>query len=132
VEVIDAAPRSEVPNLIRQATAVVQVSESENFGSSVAEALACGVPVVVGQTNGTADYVDDQSCVFRDYSADAVANAMRIVIDRQRHDPDAVRRSARSAAELRFGAPQIVTRLMELLASVANNGPPTTRRATPR
>ncbi len=48
MKVIDGVPREAVPDLIRQATAVVQVSENENFGSSIAEALACGVPVVAG------------------------------------------------------------------------------------
>ena len=57
----------EVPALLREATVLVQTSENENFGSSVAEALACGTPVVVGPSNGTADYIDEHSMIFGDY-----------------------------------------------------------------
>ena len=36
---------------------LAQPSDEENFGSSVAEAQACGLPVIVGATNGNADYL---------------------------------------------------------------------------
>jgi glycosyltransferase involved in cell wall biosynthesis len=39
-------PRAQVPGLLRGAAVVVQTSENEDFGSAVAEALACGTPVV--------------------------------------------------------------------------------------
>jgi glycosyltransferase involved in cell wall biosynthesis len=131
VRFVGSVPRDGVPHLIRQATAVVQVSESENFGSSIAEALACGVPVVVGPTNGTADYIDGRSRVFDEYRADAIADAMRIVIEHHRHEPDAVRQSAREAAERAFPPSQITDRLVEILESVAGQRL-TTRRATRR
>jgi glycosyltransferase involved in cell wall biosynthesis len=42
----------------------------------VAEALLSGVPVVVGPTNGTADYLDDRSVIFSEYTAEAIATAI--------------------------------------------------------
>ena len=48
-----SVPRKEVPQLLHAHDLLVQPSDEEDFGSSVAEAQACGLPVIVGQTNGT-------------------------------------------------------------------------------
>ncbi len=50
-------PRERVPELLHRHDVLIQPSDEENFGSSVAEAQACGLPVVVGRTNGNADYL---------------------------------------------------------------------------
>jgi glycosyltransferase involved in cell wall biosynthesis len=60
-------PREQVVPLLRAASVVVQPSEDENFGSAVAEALACGTPVVLGPTNGTADYIGGGGIQFSQY-----------------------------------------------------------------
>jgi glycosyltransferase involved in cell wall biosynthesis len=49
--------RTQVPALLSQHDMLAQPSDEENFGSSVAEAQACGLPVIVGHTNGNADYL---------------------------------------------------------------------------
>jgi glycosyltransferase involved in cell wall biosynthesis len=115
VEYRDAVPRSAVPTLLRAATVVVQTSENENFGSSVAEALACGTPVVVGPSNGTSDYIDPRSEVFAAYEPGAVARSMLDVIAARQAEPDAVRRSTRAAAEESFAAPAVAGRLLEIV-----------------
>lgn len=117
VEYVTHIARQEVPKLLCGATVLAQVSENENFGSSVAEALACGVPVVVGPTNGTADYVDDYSECFERYEAQSVAAAIRSVIERMRTtDPAVVRESTRSAAEHAFS----VTAVADGLCAIAS------------
>src|SRR4029077_14334170 len=78
--------RSRIPGLLRNAAVLVQTSESENFGSAVAEAQGCGVPVVVGHTNGTADYIDAHSQVFEDYRPGSVATAILRVLESCRRD----------------------------------------------
>lgn len=54
---IPSVPRREVPELLRAHDVLIQPSEEEDFGSSVAEAQACGLPVIVGSTNGNGDYL---------------------------------------------------------------------------
>lgn len=110
-----AVPREEVPRLLREAAVLVQPSENENFGSAVAEALACGTPVVVGPTNGTADYVDASSQVFDRYAGDSVARAVIDVVEARRRDPKGVRRSTRAAAERSFSAGGVVGRLLQTI-----------------
>ena len=110
-----AVPRHEVVSLLQRATVLVQPSENENFGSAVAEALACGTPVVVGPTNGTADYVDGHSGVFPDYTPEAVSAAVVDTIDAVRSRPEAVVAGARSAAERWFSTSSVVDGLLDLV-----------------
>jgi glycosyltransferase involved in cell wall biosynthesis len=92
-------PRSEVPRLLHESTVLVQTSENENYGSAVTEALACGVPVAVGPTNGTADYIDESSVSFDSYSAERVAHAVLTIVERMRTRRHEVRSTTRAAAE---------------------------------
>jgi glycosyltransferase involved in cell wall biosynthesis len=110
-----AVPRSEVVPLLQHATALVQPSENENFGSAVAEALACGTPVVVGPSNGTADYVDGHSRVFSDYAPEAVSAAVVETIGSVRSRPADVAASARSAAERWLSTSSVVDGLLEVV-----------------
>ena len=70
-------PRSEIPAKLRSAAVVVQPSEEEDFGSTIAEALACGASVVLGPSNGTKDYVGESAEVFERYDVESVAAALR-------------------------------------------------------
>lgn len=111
-----AIPRASVPEALRRAAVLVQPSENENFGSAVAEALACGVPAVVGPRNGTAEYLDESSEVFERYMPESVARAIVAAVERRRADADAVRASARASAE-RWFAPEVVAdRLLAVCA----------------
>lgn len=110
-----AVPQVDVARLIARADVLVQPSENENFGSAVAEALACGVPVVVGPTNGTADYIDSGSAVFASYTPEAVAATINLVLDRRRRDPAHAAKSARAAAERSFSLGTVVDGLESVL-----------------
>ena len=107
-------PRDEVGMLLRTAAVLLQPSEEENFGSSVAEALACGTPVVVGPTNGTGDYIGEGGAHFARYDVDAVAAAVAQVLDRIETDPAAIRACARDAALEHLS----VTRVVDDLESI--------------
>ena len=104
--------RDEVSALLQRSAVVVQTSESEDFGSSIAEAQACGVPVVVGATNGTGDYIDPCSRVFMEYSPDAVAAAIVEVLDLYRARGQEVSESARASAERWFDPSKVVDKLL--------------------
>lgn len=87
---------------------LVQPSEEENCGSSVAEALVCGTPVVVGSTNGTCDYVDAGGATFADYRVEDVAAAIARVLDRLERSPEDVGADARLAAEAHLSVIHVV------------------------
>jgi glycosyltransferase involved in cell wall biosynthesis len=115
VEYRPEVPREQVPSLLRETAVLVQPSENENFGSAVAEALACGVPVVVGPSNGTADYLDANSAIFEAYAPDSVARAILRTFEARRERPDDVRRSARARAERWFAASAIADQLLRVI-----------------
>jgi glycosyltransferase involved in cell wall biosynthesis len=69
-------PRAEVPMLLSTVDVMAQPSDEENFGSSVAEALACGLPVIVGKTNGTGDYICQRSVRLEDDRPETFAGAI--------------------------------------------------------
>lgn len=102
------ASRAEVRALLEGAAVLVQPSEEENFGSSVAEALACGTAVVVGPTNGTGDYIDKGGVRFAEYRVGAVSAAVSDVLDRLAAAPAEVRGHARAAATAHFSVSDVV------------------------
>jgi glycosyltransferase involved in cell wall biosynthesis len=115
VEYLPHLARQRVPELMREAAVLVQTSENENFGSAVAEALACGVPAVLGPSNGTADYVDETSEMFDAYTAESVGAAIVRVLERRRAEPELVRHSTRTAAERWFALSTVVDRLLAIV-----------------
>jgi glycosyltransferase involved in cell wall biosynthesis len=76
-------PREEVPSLLHRHDVLIQPSEEENFGSSVAEAQACGLPVIVGRTNGNADYLCSRDIHLRDDRPEIVAEALSLLSSRK-------------------------------------------------
>ena len=110
--------RESVPALLQRAAVVVQTSESEDFGSVIAEAQACGVPVVVGPTNGTRDYIDEMSTVFDRYTPESVAEAIISTLETRRRAPDASRHSARESAERWFAPSTIADRVLAVIAGL--------------
>jgi glycosyltransferase involved in cell wall biosynthesis len=118
VELRPPVPRAEVGRIFAEADVVVQPSENENFGFAVAESLAAGRPVVVGPTNGTADYAGDAGFRFERYDAGSLAGAMdraRIAIEADRTGlADAARRAARE----HFAKDLVASRLITLASDV--------------
>jgi len=78
--------RAEIPALFANVNVLVQPSEHENFGFSLAEALAAGRLVVAGSTNGTLEYAGRAGFGFASYTPESVANAMARALEAA-HDP---------------------------------------------
>ncbi len=112
---IENVPRSEVPSILRSHDVLVQPSDEENFGSSVAEAQACGVPVIIGSTNGNSDYVSRFDLVLPDDLPSSLANALAAIGDRR--DDAAVSATVRATAEHFFASDHVATRLLSILES---------------
>lgn len=111
--------RDVMPDIFRRASLLVQPSEDEDFGTAVAESLACGTPVVVGPTNGTAAYIGDGGVRFDRYEADDVAAAIVRALDGIEADADAWSARARTAAEEHFELHKIADRLVSIFRQAA-------------
>lgn len=68
-------------DLYGDADVFVLPSASESFGMVAAEAAAAGVPVVVTDTCGVAEWLSDDAALVVPYDAEAVCNAVRRVLD---------------------------------------------------
>jgi glycosyltransferase involved in cell wall biosynthesis len=115
---IPSVPRNEVPGLMRGHDVLIQPSEEENFGSSIAEAQACGIPVIVGKTNGNADYLSNQDIHLQTDDPKELAAAIIEITGRGRRSPELSRR----LAETRFEKDIVAARFMELLAGAMRTG----------
>jgi len=76
---IKSLPRDQVPSLMADSDVLIQPSEEEDFGSSVAEAQACGLPVIVGNTNGNKNYLSPRDICLPEDSIDGLALAIRSI-----------------------------------------------------
>ncbi len=75
-------PHLQMPSLMKAARALVFPSIYEGFGLPPQEAMALGVPVIISAQGGaTPEVVGDAGVIARDGSADALANAMRELLD---------------------------------------------------
>lgn len=110
----DPVPRHEVSALFARADVLVQPSQNENFGFSVAEALGAGRPIVVGPTNGTGDFGGLAAFRFDAYRPAAIALAMEAARAAVLADGERVASNARAAARAAFTPPEIAARLCEV------------------
>ncbi|MEM6392367.1 MAG: glycosyltransferase [Planctomycetota bacterium] len=111
-------PREEVMGLIKVCDVLVQPSEEEDFGASVAEALACGTPVMTGPSNGTGEYQCERSIRLADYEPATLAEAFAACEKRKRAGTLLDPQHTRSVAERNFAVGPIVDRLEEVLYSL--------------
>lgn len=111
---IPSVPRSEVPGLIRGHDLLIQPSEEEDFGSSVAEAQACGLPVIVGRTNGNGDYLCSSDIPLQTDDPRELADAIGSVMNAP-HQPG----NSREFAVSTFDTAAIAKRFIGLLGKLA-------------
>jgi glycosyltransferase involved in cell wall biosynthesis len=93
---------AELRELYRSAHALICPSVEE-FGIVMAEAHACGTPVIAARTGGACEIVDDPATgiLVQRADADSLADAVRSLRERS-FDPDACRGSAERFSEARF------------------------------
>ncbi len=109
VEYRVSVAREEVPDLFRHVDVVVQPSENENLGSAVLEGICCGIPAIVGPSNGSKDYLGASSLVFDAYTPESLKTAMARIADALKADRAAIAIESRAAAE-RFLSVEVVTK----------------------
>ena len=115
--------RTQVPDLLRSVDVVVQPSEDENFGSTVAEALCCGKPVVVGPTNGTGEYCGEAAFRFDRYAPEALCAALEAALQTIEANPSGLAERARQMAEQQFDVRHVVDRLEAILTRTVGAQP---------
>ena len=108
-------PREAVPALLHRHDVLVQPSDEENFGSSVAEAQACGLPVIVGRTNGNADYLCSRDIHLRDDQPETLAEALSQLHSRKTQGEWGNPATSRKCAERYFSLDIVTTALSEIL-----------------
>jgi len=104
--------------LLRGASVFALVSHQENFGISVAEAMACGVPALVSSgVNLAADVRRAEAGWVVDRSHGAIVQRLRDVMGNQ---PDRVRRGEAAREWVgRFRWPLVANQLTDMYAKVA-------------
>lgn len=119
---IKSLPRTEVPALLHQHDVLVQPSDEENFGSSVAEAQACGLRTIVGHTNGNADYLCARDIHLADDRPETLAQALTHMARTSAADPQ----TSRALAESCFDLQQLTAQLTTILHAATDTPAPVT------
>ena len=108
---IKSLPRAEVPSLLHRHDVLVQPSDEEDFGSSVAEAQACGLRAIVGQTNGNSAYLCERDIHLKDDRPETLAQSLT----QMARDSSADFQVSRTLAENCFGLQQLTEQLTSIL-----------------
>ncbi|MEM9753033.1 MAG: glycosyltransferase [Planctomycetota bacterium] len=126
---VENVPHARVGAVLAQADVLAQPSEEEDFGSSVAEAMACGTPALLGPTNGMRDYACPKSIVLERGSPDAVADALTELAHRKKAGTLRNATVSRCWAERWFDPKGIATRFLQECAAVVAERNKTVHRA---
>jgi glycosyltransferase involved in cell wall biosynthesis len=113
-------PRNQMPEVFHRHDVLVQPSEEEDFGSSPAEAQACGLPVIVGQSSGNADYLCERDIQLNDYDPESLYSAFcqRARLKRNGHSTFNNWQISRQCAERYFGVENIAARFIYTLKHI--------------
>jgi glycosyltransferase involved in cell wall biosynthesis len=76
LEYLPSISRDQIPELFQNTNYLVQPSEGENFGTAVAESLASGIPVILGSSNGTQEFISESSFIFNEYTPESLRSIM--------------------------------------------------------
>jgi glycosyltransferase involved in cell wall biosynthesis len=108
---------------IRALDIVVHAStQPEPFGLAVAEAMACGRPVVASNAGGVSEIIEDNETALGHAPGDAMALAERVLkLARDRHLRREIGKAARSSAERRFERTRLAAEVYTIYDSLMAN-----------
>ena len=117
-EYVGGVPSEELPALMRSASMLLVPSRYEPGSIVTAEALACGLPVVLSDEVGNAEAVAGPHVrIHRAGDVEGLESAVRDMLRAIDDDESALRAAARANAEREFAPREIVSQLTELIAS---------------
>lgn len=108
-----ACDREDLPGLYGAMDVAVSSSRSEGFPNVVAEAMACGVPVVATDVGGTAQVVGDAGTLVPPADPTALSAAVRSALTKPRDDT-----AGRDRIVARFSVDRMVVRTEQLLTNL--------------
>jgi glycosyltransferase involved in cell wall biosynthesis len=115
---IKSIPRKDIPQFLHSQNVLVQPSDEEDFGHSVAEAQSCGLPVIVGETNGNADYLSPRDIHLKCNNVESLCEAYEEMnerkVNRWFNDP----RLSRQYAERYFNVEKVTIGLIDIFKKV--------------
>ena len=123
VRFVGKQPQSRVRDYLSVADLLLLPSQSESFGLTALEAMACEVPVIATRVGGIPELVEDQGCgyLFEIGDVDGMAAVSRRVLS---DDAERVRlgRRGREIAVSRFTTEKIIPQYEELYNRVVQQG----------
>ena len=106
---------NEVPGLLRESDAFVLASRVETFGIVLAEAMACGLPIIMTKTSAWRELADDSTGIAVDVDdIPALSEAMERMASEDRYDPERIRAYCRA----RFSGETVCRRLTQIYREV--------------
>ncbi|MGO9959529.1 MAG: glycosyltransferase family 4 protein [Solirubrobacteraceae bacterium] len=114
---IGGIENEDLPALLRSATMLLVPSRYEPGSIATAEALACGLPVVLSDEVGAGEVVRGPHVRFhRAGDIDDLEAAVRSLLAEVEHDDGTIRAAARANAEEQFAPDAVVAQLVESLS----------------
>jgi len=110
--------------VLAHAGAFILPSHQENFGISVAEALAMGTPVLLSDKVNIGDVIRDDGCLFIDH--DSVEGTYRLIrkwLDLSIDEQDAMRQRAVQSFSRRFDMSKTAELILKLFENTPKKGP---------
>lgn len=116
-------PREDMPDQYRRAYALLTPTRAESFGRTVAEAMACGVPVVSSRTGALPELIEDgvNGILVPANDPQALAEATLELLDNPRKAEE-MGRAGRRRVERDFAWDVIMPLWEELLEQLAGGG----------
>ena len=119
LELMPYVPQQELPALYRGARLLAMPSLAEGFGLPVLEAMACGTPVVVGNTSAMPEVVGDAGLLVDPADTGAMSDAILRLLTQDPLRKELIARGLARAAQFSWErtARQVLTVLDEVAAS---------------
>jgi glycosyltransferase involved in cell wall biosynthesis len=119
-EYLGSIPSEQLPQMMRSATILLVPSRYEPGSITTAEALACGLPVVLSDEVGAAEVVvGPHARRHAPGDVPGLETAVRSLLEGMRLDEAGLRKAARRNAEEEFAPEIVVARLVEQIADLS-------------